>query len=73
MVAGGGGGGVLEAVQSVGVRVGSFRKNQGYLVWGPYNKDPTIEGTKGPLFSETPVLGTRVSGFRLQDARADVS
>ena len=24
-----------------GERLGSFRK-KGYLIWGPYNKDPTI-------------------------------
>ena len=32
-------------------------ENQGYLIWGPGNKDPTIQGTtlvyQGPVFSET--------------------
>ena len=27
---------------------------KGYLIWGPYNKDPTMVLYSGPLFSETP-------------------
>ena len=32
-----------------------FPKIMGTLLWGPYNKDPTIQGASpGSLFSETP-------------------
>ena len=35
-----------------------FSKIRGTLSWGPYNKDPTIEGTKlgSPMCSETPIF-----------------
>ena len=35
---------------------GSFRK-LGYLIWGPYNKDPTIKGTilGSPIFGNSHV------------------
>ena len=40
-----------------------FPKIWGTLFWGPYNKDPTIQGTVlGSLFSETPMYALRVLG-----------
>ena len=30
-------------------------EKKGYLIWGPYNKDPAMVLYQGPLFSETPI------------------
>ena len=45
---------------------GSFR-NLGYLVWGPYNKDPSIWGTilRVPYFRKPPFLSKRGKPFRM--------
>ena len=47
----------VDAVWVWCFRIWEFPKIRGTLFWGPYNKDPTIQGTiLGPLFSETPIL-----------------
>ena len=45
------------------VKIWEFPKMRGTLLWGPYNKDPTIWGTIhwGPLFSETPYV--KIQGY----------
>ena len=32
---------------------GSFRKLGGTLFWGPWNKDPTIQGLGSPIFGNS--------------------
>ena len=48
--------GSLKASISIRVLCLGFRVIGGTFFWGPYNKDPTIQGTiLGSLFSETPI------------------
>ena len=43
---------------------GSLRKLLGTLLWGPYNKDPTIQGTilGSPIFGNSRHGSRRMSG-----------
>ena len=45
-------------------RQGSFRKIRGTLIWGPYNKDPTIKGT----ILGSPIFGNPHKGYHRANA-----
>ena len=40
-------------------------ENKGYLILGPYNKDPTIEGTilGSPIFGTSQIITFTIWGF----------
>ena len=50
---------------SIGFRVWEFPKIRGTLFWGPYNKDPTIEGTilGPPIFGNSHILYSLLARF----------